>query len=242
MKFSHKLDPHWELKFYHSNGLKLRYAVYDQGVPAKDYLFLLPGRGEALEKFNDFPQKVKLKPTTALVVIDHRGQGKSEGFPYHINSYDDYCKDIQNLIKHLQADSYRFFACSMGGLISLYGIQKKYFSPKSLFLISPLISLPEKRSWFIWRYAVLSFLYFVGLGKLRVRRYSLGHSFESNLLTNDKDHFEALKSNPAPPEDGTIAWIRATFQTIFSINQKKNIKSFLHIKVNTLKNFDLLKG
>lgn len=224
MKFSHSLDPHWQIKTFQSDGLELKYAIYPSKKKTRNFLFFLPGRGEFLEKFNDLHKRLKLKSETSLVLIDHRGQGGSEGFPFHANSYREYCKDIQNLIKELNAVEYSFFACSMGGLISLYGVQKEYFMPKSLFLVSPLVSLPEKTSWFISRYALLSMMQYLGFGKKRLREYSFGKDFDTNLLTTCQKHYDALKNNPKPPEDGTVSWIRATFRAILSINLDKNIK------------------
>ena len=71
---------------------------------------------------------------------------------------------------------------------------------------------------------LLTSLYHLGYGKKRLRKYNFGDDFDKNLLTKNKEHFKALKSTPYQPQDGTVAWIRATFRAIFEINRPKNIE------------------
>lgn len=218
----------YEIHVYESQGVKLRYGLYKRSDAKKisKYIFLLPGRSEYIEKYNLLSKKLNISHETALVVLDHRGQGASGGYPFHICSYDEYCLDVKNLIKKiiLNEESYSFIACSMGGLISVYGQQKGYFSPKRILLTGPLISLPKSNLWFFGVFALTGFLHCVGLGKKRWKEYTVGETFEDNILTNNRAHYELLKTSPFPPKEGSFSWIYATLKAIFYIKRKSNVK------------------
>ena len=211
----------WKVQFYKKGEMTLRYGVYSSCdlSEVQHTIFFFPGRGEYLEKYSELPRRLKLAEKTALVILDHRGQGASGGHPFHVLSYDEFCEDIKGLMdSFLEANkSYSIIGYSMGGLIALYGIFKGYFQPKKLFLASPFLGLPKSLQWKIGAYGVSSFLHLAGFGKRRWKEYELGESFEGNQLTENPEHFEFLKNPIYPSEEGSFSWVRASFNAFFYV-------------------------
>ena len=215
-----------QFSFLKSNGFRIRYGLYTKSKNPEHFIFLLPGRGEYIEKYEPILPKLELDEKTAIVLVDHRGQGESEGHPYHILTYNDFSLDIKNLIEELGVThkSYSIIACSMGGLITLYGTLKKYFSPKKIFLICPFIGLPKTPLWYTGSYLLSSSLHNLGLGKKRWREYRLSKTFEENLLTENLSHYKKLQNPLHKPEEGSFSWVKATMRALYYINFLARLK------------------
>lgn len=216
----------WTLSTFESKGETLRYGFYRKPgiLEIKKYLLFLPGRGEYIEKYNYLPHVLNIDENTALLIVDHRGQGFSSGYRFHINSYHLFCSDIKNLLKTLKIkDSYSIIAFSMGGLIALYGTLKGFFSPKKLFLVCPLLGLRKTRVWLLGVFFLSGILTFACFGKKRWREYKIADRFEDNLLTANPLHYKALKQSPCPPEEASFAWVFATLRAIFYVTKIANL-------------------
>lgn len=218
----------FKVSFFESNGAKIRYALYQNQEleRVKHYIFLLPGRAEYIEKYASIKNKLKIPSETVLVILDHRGQGLSEGSPFHISSYDEFCFDLKVLIKKLvtKKQTYSMIGCSMGGLITCYGTLKGDFSPKKVFLSCPLMGLAKSSPWYGATFLLSGFLHFSGLGKKHWREYKLSKTFEKNLLTENIEHYESLKNPLYEPKEGTFSWIFATLKALFYVNLKADAK------------------
>lgn len=217
----------WTLSTYTSNSVNLRFGSFKkpEAKEIKNRILFLPGRGEYIEKYNFLTETLEIDTHTELLIIDHRGQGFSSDYPFHIHSYEIFCDDVKNLFESLAVkDSYSIVAFSMGGLISLYGALKGFFSPERLFLACPLLGLPKTRSWYTGVFAVSGLLHFVGLGKKRWRKYKIADRFEDNLLTLNEDHYESLKKPLRNPEEGSFSWIYATLRAMFYVNKVADLK------------------
>ena len=217
----------WALSTFESNGETLRYGLYTKpGVSQiKKYLLFLPGRGEYIEKYKALPGLLNLDKNTALLIVDHRGQGFSSGERFHILSYDEFCSDVKNLLENLKIkEHYSFVAFSMGGLIALYGTLKGFFAPKRMFLVCPLLGLAKTKVWYLSVFFLSWSLTFFGFGKKRWRKYRIADQFEDNLLTANPLHYESLKKSLCPPEEASFAWIFATLRAIFYVTKVANLR------------------
>jgi lysophospholipase len=217
----------WALSTFESKGETLRYGVYTKpgAFEITKYLLFLPGRGEYIEKYNYLPELLNLDKNTALLIVDHRGQGFSSGERFHVLSYDEFCSDIKNLLDKLKIkEPYSLVAFSMGGLVSLYGTLKGFFSPKKMFLVCPLLGLAKTRVWYLNVFSLSGILTFLGFGKKRWRKYRVADRFEDNLLTANPLHYESLKKSPCPPEEASFAWIFATLRAIFYVTKIANLR------------------
>lgn len=218
-----------EISSFESNGHQMRFALYsqDDNSAPRHYVFLLPGRAEYIEKYEMILHKFSLPRGTTLVLVDHRGQGDSGGHPFHISTYKEFCSDLKNLVEKLtqKNETYSILASSMGGLIALYGNMQRYFMPEKIFLCCPLLGLPKSSLWLSTAYLISTTFHGLGRGKKRWRNYALAKTFEDNILTDNRQHYEFLKKPIHEPQEGTYTWIRATLHALNYVQHAGNVKT-----------------
>ncbi len=78
-----------------------------------------------------------------VVVGDMRGHGRSAGVPTHVNNFDDYLDDLDQLWRHFQLRPERtaLLGHSFGGLVSARFAQTRQNVMRVVVLMSPLMSL-----------------------------------------------------------------------------------------------------
>lgn len=216
----------WEIQFLTSpvDGIRIRYAV-KKGDSSKRAVVFLNGRSEYIEKYQDLPDDTDFSSAT-WVMMDHRGQGASEGPRSHVRSYDDFARDTQAVIQEaLGTQPYVLIAHSMGGLISLYGTLKSFLKPEALVLCSPLFGIlapiPMALARFLAKVLALTPIGSRSSGASVDRRAS----FEGNILTHSKERFEKMSTSPYKGSSPTFGWINATFRAFATISNKDLVKT-----------------
>ena len=149
----------WEEGFLETtDGVRVRAARYMPETPRTDWrggFFVLPGRGEFIEKYEEVCGDLAERGF-ASVVIDWRGQGLSDRlYPdpqrFHARDFADYQKDFQAVFDAVGADLPRphlMFGYSMGGHIGLRWLHDHQAAPvgeggfAAAVLLAPMIDLP----------------------------------------------------------------------------------------------------
>lgn len=119
--------------------------------PIPRVLFVVHGQGEHGARYSHFPQYLG-DSVDAVVCMDHRGHGRSQGVRGHVNRFDQYIDDAYSVLQSIvqeftssesgRAPSVHLLGHSMGGLISLLMFQEKSVSfLKSATLSAPLLGL-----------------------------------------------------------------------------------------------------
>lgn len=94
-------------------------------------LVVLHGLGEHGGRYHHFPHYLN-KTVDAVLCLDHRGHGRSEGIRGHVERFDAFAEDVaaalfrfqDQLRKESEAFEIHFFGHSMGGLIALRTLYK----------------------------------------------------------------------------------------------------------------------
>ncbi len=219
----------FDIHFINSNGIKIRYGVAGDLKAASHVLFFVNGRAEWIEKYEHLLTEWPLPENTCLVTFDERGQGASEGEKAWVATYEDYARDLKNLVEHVAGSKTYAFVChSMGGLITLSAYLRKWIDPKTIVLSSPLLRLniPKIPPWFA---KPLSFLL---AGTFFSHTHTSGGKYEAadfdeNLLTQSREQFDKLCNTPYPIPGASFGWVKATYEAsdiIFDAELLQNIK------------------
>lgn len=78
-----------------------------------------------------------------VVITDHRGHGWSEGVPTHVNCFDDYARDLEQVRQFLGLQPLQTATVghSMGGLVCVRHAQLYPDSVRAMILLSPLLRI-----------------------------------------------------------------------------------------------------
>lgn len=232
----------WKFNYYKTDdNVSIRYAIgikdfdpnLDFDLESIDrYIVFLNGRTQWIELNEKILDDLKISKNTAILTLDHRGQGASQGKRGSIDSYDRFVKDTRSIIENIVGSKpYILMSHSMGGLISLYGVLRLEFLPKSLILISPLLLLPGGK---LLR-ACIGLMYAfrkLGIDYLLKKISDLSSfEYETNRLTHSYKYFYRVKCSPYPVPFPDIAWIRATSKASKFIFKSKNMLKVVSIPV-----------
>jgi pimeloyl-ACP methyl ester carboxylesterase len=104
------------MPYANNNGVKIYYEVEGEGPP----MVLLHGGGSDLNSWRTSGYAEALQKNYQLILIDERGQGKSDA-PHDSELYNMEYRvgDITVVLDNLDVRSAHFFGCSQGGRISL---------------------------------------------------------------------------------------------------------------------------
>ncbi len=216
------------------DGAKLRVGVFERGATPKNWLLLLHGRSEFIEKYAEVILELQARGFD-VVTMDWRGQGLStrpladEPMKGHIDSFQTYFDDLDALWAEVLegelgvSGPVPILAHSMGGHISLRYAALRPERVAKLSTTAAMVDLPTMGlpKWVARGGAKL-------MRKLRgPEPYFIGQrpqvpedfQFALNTVTKDKARFEAdmawLKACPALTLGGpTLGWVVAAIQSI----------------------------
>ncbi len=130
------------LSFVNNEGYTLTAVRLNVDNP-KDFLVIIPGRGEIGHKFAEFFYSLwQLK--IGAIVIFARGQAQSTRIledrqKCHIHRFEDLASDVTFVLDALNIHNYKLLAFSLGGLVSLDIIKNGANKPERAALISPYL-------------------------------------------------------------------------------------------------------
>lgn len=225
-------EPNWRWRFHtltRPDGCTIRYGFCQLGSgPIDRYVVFLNGRSDWMEKYEFLPTELDLPPTTAILSLDHRGQGKSEGQRAYIDSYDTYCDDLVAVLAETGVDKmpYDLISHSMGGLIALTAYTKNKIEPEQLILSAPLLRLPAKPIPHAVARPLAKTLKNVKLGTIKFPAGSERQaSPATSVLTSWPLALRKIQTSTYPLEFVTPAWINATFEALNWLFTKEALES-----------------
>lgn len=143
---NHPHNPVFGIFQTHDN-LKLRTAKWPALKKAKGTIILVQGMGGFIEAYDSFAQWLSQNGFDVLS-FDLRGQGDSDRITnketlLHINSFDEYIKDLKNFIKEQKnlIPPLVLIGTSMGGNIALRYVHEIPQKADALILLSPMIDI-----------------------------------------------------------------------------------------------------
>lgn len=120
------------------------FSFYHIKKNSNKLLVVLPGRGEAAEKYIELAYDLK-DVDTDIMIIDHLGQGSSQRFTRdiqkgHISNFKKYVKAVQEAVVALKPryESYNLLTHSMGGAIGLSLLQELPSFFDKAFMVAPM--------------------------------------------------------------------------------------------------------
>lgn len=228
----------WSVQHLRSpvDGISIRYATFGDDDAPFGVLFL-NGRSEWIEKYIFLPDKIGLGPKFKWAMMDHRGQGSSQGARAHVESYDDFADDAAAVIdKAFGTKPYAVISHSMGGLVAIYGTLTSRLRPQVMFLSSPLIGLDPPMPMQVAR----PLAKLLAGSRLAVMPSGAGNDgralFPNNPLTSSYAGFQTVQKSPYTRSSPSFGWIHATFvafERIFDQEYLKNLPCPVRITVGS---------
>ena len=135
--------------FKSRDGAKIFYRFYP-APGARHTVVMLHGFGEHSGRYEKFPGKLG-RLSAQFAVMDLRGMGQSEGPRGDVASFDDYLRDVNAFVEHLQKKysippTFILFGHSLGGLVATLWAMKNPGPVKMLILSAPFLGLRFSRS------------------------------------------------------------------------------------------------
>lgn len=221
-------------KLKNNRDISIRCARSPKFDSAAKVLFFLGGRSEWVEKFQSLIESLNLSDDIGWMSWDHRGQGDSGGKKGHVDDYEDFAQDARELIEtYAHNRPYSLVCHSMGSLIALYATLKGFIHPKSLFLMSPLLGLPQKPLPHSVGRPLAKFARLSGLGGINLGFDKHANiPFEKNRLTHSKSNYQKILNYPFKWSGPTFTWIDATFRAtdfVFLDESLKQLKAKTYV-------------
>lgn len=215
------LLPNWRWQFHRlsrPDGCAIRYGFCRLGSgPIDRYLVFLNGRSDWMEKYEFLPTELNLPPTTAILSLDHRGQGSSEGVRAYVDSYDTYCDDLVAVLAETGVDKkpYDLISHSMGGLIALTAYTKNRIEPEQMILSAPLLRLPARPIPHVLARPLAKIMLATRLGEFKFPAGNVKEATPAtSVLTSWPLALRKIQASDHPLPFVTPAWIDATFEAL----------------------------
>ena len=188
------------------DNVRLR-AVHWPATAARGTIFIFTGRAEYAEKYGRVAQEL-VKAGWSILTIDWRGQGFSDrqiadGRLGHVEKFTDYQFDVRSMVT-LAAEldlprPWNMLAHSMGGCIGLRSLTNGLDVTRTVFS-APMWGI--RLEWHLRSAArvVPKIAHLLGQGHrvapgMTPETYVLHDSFDDNMLTTDREHFDWLVSH-----------------------------------------------
>lgn len=222
------------------DGARLRFALAPGPASPRGTVILCPGRTEFIEKYFESIRDFQARGFCVLCV-DWRGQGLSaratkNPMKGHLVSLDQAAKDLALAIRTWTDRLPRpriIVAHSMGGAITLRGIQQGYLHPAAALFSAPMwgiAKLPKGAG------ALAAAMTAIGAGKGFVSGRATAWApepFEAQVVTHSRDrHDRAQRILAADPNlalaGPTFAWLAASLRAIKGFKQTGALR---HIEI-----------
>ena len=196
----------------------------------KSISLIVQGRNESTQMYEHLIPTFTEKNNKDLFLFDLRGQGQSKGVRAHIDSFQDYIKDLEVIVLALRKiyQTVHLITHSTGGLIAtLFSTlnQEKLGKGGTLSLISPFLGL---KSTGIQQFLVNKKLLTVSqtydalfrfFPKLKLRRFEFSKTdnFKESSLTTDPTFFKDFNEHPSKCGPPTWWWLNQCFKAQMSL-------------------------
>ncbi len=183
-----------------SDGLPLLVRQTRCAGPApRRTLVIVHGAGEHSQRYEHWA-RLLAQHNWRVVSLDHRGCGLSGGLPGHVDRFDQYLSDLDQVWHALALDPQEtvIFGHSLGGLISVRYAQTRPNSLRGLVLSGPLLALQVKVS--VWK-RTLARLCSVVAPRTRFRS-----TIRTDQLTRDPAAQEVREHDPLRCRSVTANW------------------------------------
>lgn len=181
--------------FYGKNELKIFYRK-DIPYSSKCIVVIAHGYMEHSGRYLEFAEEL-VKNNIGVCIIDHRGNGKSEGERGEVEDFFDFVEDLKAVIEALKRYNKPIvtFGHSMGGLITfLYGLKYKEDLCAQIFS-SPALGVPMGCK-------NLPQAFYESLGHVapQLKIYRIGEE----LTTRNEVYLKAFKKDKIPNDYSTV--------------------------------------
>jgi lysophospholipase len=221
------------------DGVNLRVAFWNarlsEGEQARGTVFVLQGRAEFMEKFNEVFEDV-LSRGYAIATLDWRGQGGSSRLlgnrrKGHVEDFTDYLIDLDCLVDEAHRrgmpEPFTIIAHSMGGAITLLALARGPSAFARAVLSAPLVKIHGLKS--LWATTLFAqTLSSIGFSSAYVPfgngRSIMEKPFEGNPLTRDPTRYERSQIRLRACQhlalgDATVGWVDAALHALKSMQK-----------------------
>lgn len=169
------------------------------GATPQRTLVVVHGAGEHSQRYEAWT-RLLAQNNWRVVSFDHRGYGRSGGLPGHVDRFEQYLTDLDQVWAELAIRSREtvVFGHSLGGLIAVRYAQTRPASMRGLLLSGPLLALQLKVP--VWK-RTLGRLCSVFAPRVRFRS-----SIRSEQLTRDPMARQVRENDPLRRHSVTANW------------------------------------
>lgn len=184
-------------------------------TPPQRTLVIVHGAGEHSQRYDNWA-RLLAQHNWRVVSLDHRGYGLSQGLPGHVDRFDQYLADLDQVwsVLEIRASETIIFGHSLGGLISARYLQTRPQSARALVLSCPLLGLQLKVP--AWKRT---------LGRLCsvfAPRTRFETSIRPDQLTRDPDARRVREDDPLRCRSVTASWYFQVLDALVNVWSEVN--------------------
>lgn len=162
-------------------------------------LVVVHGAGEHSQRYEHWA-RLLAQHNWRVVSLDHRGCGLSGGLPGHVDRFDQYLSDLDQVWHALALDPHQtiLFGHSLGGLISVRYAQTRPHAMRGLVLSGPLLALQVKVP--VWKRTLAR------LCSILAPRTRFQSTIRTDQLTRDPAARQVRENDPLRCRSVTANW------------------------------------
>lgn len=204
------------------DGTKLFWQSWQssEDVASRGRIVLVHGYGEHSARY-DHVATLFARAGYPVMALDVRGHGRSSGIKAHVAHYDDYVRDVERFVGHVQArwsdDMGPMFVLghSNGGLISLRYALRRPEGIAGFVITSPLCGLSVKvPAWKAKAGVVMSKLW---------PSFALPSELDASFLTHDKHVVQTYIDDPLVSSEATARWFTEVQQAFGDLRERASL-------------------